>query len=368
MKWHRALALSMCLIMLTILVPVDTIAEDDAGTVNPEQSDQFVQVSLFLKEGKKLDATAFDETDTTDHVVTCPDGYVGDGLFGHGIVHRVGHVYWMKVGKWESESLGAQFTIQAPITYSIYVSSKSSTKGDFAFNMLVDGKYVNNNKDPGNWTQADNVQIDSTPTLVKVEEKKINMSAKPISGGDTFGFEIWCRLSGDVKLHYGSFKYPSALSFKANSIVMKDIIVTPKKITFTYTDAFNVPVSTMLVYMSVDDSVYDVNPTSTFSGGYPAIVWKLGDAIAPGAHTIKVVIGYDPKQNNTYEFTKDVVIKEKANPISIPSPIIWTLEILLVIVLGIVAYRWYDNRKLEKLMEEEGLYNYYQSDEGQEGL
>ena len=360
---NRVLTLLVLACMMTVytaMVPAHSFAgaQTGAGDFGMEQFAQFNDVELFLKQGNSLSAEPMCQNrDDRDRLMTCPDGYIGTGLFGYGIITAIGQVVWMRVGRWESGPIAGEITVQNPIKYSIYVAGSYRTTGDFAFNMLVNGRPVNPTSEPSEWTQARNQRIETVPTRIEAIEEKINMSATPVPGGSTIGVEIWCRLQGDVKLHYGSFESPSSISIRTNPIVFRNMEATDERITFVYSDAFSVPISDMMVVVNIDGNVPQVDASPGYTGGFPAITWELSERLQPGIYSVNVILAYDRRTNRTFEFNTDIVIPEPEHRLEIPGWI-WNILILIAIVIAAYfGYTWYEDRKLEKFMEEGGYDN-----------
>ncbi len=327
--------------------------------------DQYVDFKINMKEGKTFTPEGYMETDTDDHKILCPSGYVADGLFGFGIIKRLGHVYWMKVAQWKSDDLYSDMMFKEKITYAVYVSGEYSTSGDFAFTMLHNGNPIGHKPDdPGNWTVVSNAKIPAdTPTLVTAEEKiNLNQTQTDIEPGDAIGVEIWCRLQGTVHLHYGSMMYPSHVKVKANSIRFNSLGLTKKKATVSYRDAFGTYPLQIKSAVSVDGAELQLEPEPNPVEGYQGIVWKFVDTILPGSHVLVVGLAYDKNANTTamFEASKTISINEGEMAFSIPFAdiLIPLLGLIIVLVAVALIWRYYQNKKLEEEMAAEYGENY----------
>lgn len=349
-------------ILIAIIIPYNEVSGEITGTMDTfmEFPEQYVPVNLYLAKGMELTAEPFMDDDKQDMYITCPDGYVGSGLFGYGFIHAIGRVYWQKVGKWESEPLRGGLKINPPIRYTIFVTARdvSTYNAKFAFTLLINGKPYNGNPDPENWTaKATNVDIPAGQIVrVTAIDESFNLTTylQEIKPGDRIGVEIWCYLQGNVQLIYGSKIHPSQMTLVSNAIRFKKLKLTQTTATATFYDSFSVSPYKMKSGFEIDGAEYMTKPEVIIDcEGTQGLRWTLPERITPGTHVLRVMLAYDPEANQTFEATKNIYVKaQQTNVLSTYIPLI-ILMIIIPILVGVGVFVWYyRDRKLERYLQE----------------
>ena len=97
-----AIGLFLFVTFAVLIVPTPSVMAVDEGAVVTDT--HMVPVAIHMTEGYELSPEPA-TPDDMEQSAACPNGYVGEGLFGFGYLKRFGHVYPRYVGTWATKEL-----------------------------------------------------------------------------------------------------------------------------------------------------------------------------------------------------------------------------------------------------------------------
>ena len=288
----------MVLGIFTILTPSFAPQDTNEDITELEETRQdvsgvgFVPVLVNLKEGYGFSPREALPTDF-DLEQACPNGYVGDGLFGLGIVTVFGHVHWKTVGVWKTNELRTDLVLSGKIRYSLWLYQRQySQDGDFRVSLLANDKEI-----AGTSKEYHNFIVGETPKELMIEfDAGGNLT--PLMPGDVLSVKIECRIQTGAYLYYGGPTYKSGVSMTCNSLRVQGLRYERKEksIIAQLSDAFGISPALMNPVLLIDeypvDLAYNIGIDSETFNWQLVYFLDLLENLREGEHVATITFSY----------------------------------------------------------------------------
>jgi hypothetical protein len=293
------LVLIIILSVFTILTPVFSVEDAPEKQEELEETRQdvtgigFIPVNVNLKEGYGLSPREPLATDY-DLEQACPNGYVGDGLFGLGIITLFGHVHWKTVGVWKTNELRTDLVLSGKIKYSLWLYQKQYNQdGDFRITLMNNDKEI-----AGTSKEYHNFIVEENNPKELVIEFDAGGNLTPLQPGDVLSLKIECRIQSGAYLYYGGPTFKSGVSLTCNSLRVQGLRYEreEKSIVAMVSDAFGISPALLNPTILIDDMPVDLDynlgiDSETFNWQlvyYMDLMENLGE----GEHVATVTFSY----------------------------------------------------------------------------
>jgi len=302
-SFRSALAIFIITILIvtifTISIPVvqDTdVAEMDDGIVGPTKEDVtgmgFVPVNVLLKEGYELSPKDPRATDF-DLQQSCPNGYVGDGLFGLGIITLFGHVQWKTVGIWKTNELKTDLVISGKIKYTLWLYNRQNSQtGDFRISLLVNDKEIGPSK-----KEYNNFNVKEEPQALVIEFDA-GGNITPLVPSDVLAMKVEARIQSGAFMYYNGPSYRSGVMLTCNSLRVPGLRYDKddRMLIGGVSDAFGLPPSLLNPVLLIDETLaeldYSIQLNSETLSWELVYFLELLEWLRSGEHSATLVVAY----------------------------------------------------------------------------
>lgn len=290
-KLASMILLSATLVMMAgVMIPTAEIAEGQS-TIPLELN----RMNLYMVEGMELDPAPLEATDEYQ-AVSIPNGFIRDGFRGFNLL-PVGHTYWKAVGTWYTQPLKQKINLggRAEVNVIAYkeASGDGSPSSDFRFEILR-----------GNEVLLDLYQ--GGIRITEGQDVKVSVSGSFPPGNDTTieaGTSLAIRITarcngGGAVLKFGSKTYPSGLTFGANALEIRNMLMTKNHFVLEYKDAFMIPWTKLHTQLYINKELVPNEEVTSMMNSMNTtreLHWEIKHG--PGDYEAFISLGYLPEQN-----------------------------------------------------------------------
>jgi len=300
---------------------------------------QLNRIYLFMDEGMSLSPIPPD--DPTGETLFIPDGFVGDGFGGYGIL-PVGSVEWREVGTWSSVRLSESILLGGKATFTIWAYNKgNATTSDFEFQICKRAE-----ENPLVMIRVDNIRISGDPTVPTKVSGSVNFppgNDTSIESGGSIELKLRARCNGGATLLFGTDEYPSGVEFNTNSLVISSIEYYDERLSFQYTDAFRAPWTRLTIQFVIDGIPLDNEGYTTEMDNLNQTRWITVENVRMNDDfNVLVKISYGQVNCDCIEAEKKIEIDdEKEEEVqlltSLRLPIVFISVIMTLFILVIIT-------------------------------
>ncbi len=327
--------------ILLLLVPEEASAQDDI--ILPNQLDESM---MSLREGMAMSPEGLDPR-AEPQAVIIPNGYRATGLFGYGIITKIGRTEWVEVGSWHTQPLRERLYLGGRAEFTIFAyNTDRSVDCDIEFSI---GRANEQPLASVVTSQRIAAGTDRTPITAVLQFPAGNETM--IEAGSEMVFRIKARCNGGAVMSYGSKDYPSGFSFFSNALTIHALYMDRESITMEYKDAFMVNYARINTVLTVDREIIQNMHLDTQINSFNntrEMIWHHESGY--GDHEVIASISYDPDGNRNVSLVQTI---------SLTKPIVDDLQMVLnafrgnlnwiiLIIIIIVAIVFYSKSRKKK--------------------
>ncbi len=229
--------------MVLLLLPEEASAQNEP--ILPNQLDESV---MNLREGMSMSPEGLDLRSDPQAIII-PNGYRATGLFGYGIITKIGRTEWVEVGSWHTLPLRERLYLGGMAEFTIYAyNEEQSVNCDIEFSIAR----ANEAQPLASVVTSERIAkgTDRTPITENLMFPAGNETT--IEAGSEMVFRIKARCNGGAVMSYGNSDYPSGFSFFSNALSIHALYMDRESVTMEYKDAFMVNYARINTVLTVD--------------------------------------------------------------------------------------------------------------------
>ncbi len=303
--------------LVILLLPEEASAQDDI--ILPNELNESV---MSLREGTAMSPEGLDPR-AEPQAIIIPNGYRATGLFGYGIITRIGRTEWVEVGSWHTQPLRERLYLGGKAEFTIFAyNEERSVDCDIEFSI---GR-ANEAQPLASVVTSQRVAAgtDRTPITAILQFPAGNDTT--IEAGSEMVFRIKARCNGGAIMSYGNSDYPSGFSFFSNALTIHSLYMDREKVTMEYKDAFMVNYARIITVLTVDREIIPNMHLDTQINSFNntrEMIWHHESGF--GDHEIIVSISYDPTGLRNVSLVQTI---------NLPKPIVDDLQLVVNILKG----------------------------------
>ncbi|MCK5773654.1 MAG: hypothetical protein KAH57_07675 [Thermoplasmata archaeon] len=300
-----------------LLLPEEAAAQEDIILPN-----ELKESLMSLREGMAMSPEGLDLR-AEPQAIIIPNGYRATGLFGYGIITRIGRTEWIEVGSWHTQPLRERLYLGGKAEFTIFAyNEERSVDCDIEFSI---GR-ANEAQPLASVVTSQRVAAgtDRTPITAALQFPAGNDTT--IEAGSEMVFRIKARCNGGAVMSYGNSDYPSGFSFFSNALTIHSLYMDRESVTMEYKDAFMVNYARIITVLTVDREIIPNMHLDTQINSFNntrEMIWHHESGF--GDHEVIVSISYDPTGLRNVSLVQTI---------NLPKPIVDDLQLVVNVLKG----------------------------------
>ncbi len=303
--------------LVILLLPEEASAQEEIILPN-----ELTESVMSIREGMAMSPEGLDLR-AEPQAIIIPNGYRATGLFGYGIITKIGRTEWIEVGSWHTQPLRERLYLGGRADFTIFAYNEdNSVNCDIEFSI---GR-ANEAQPLASVITSQRIAAgtDRTPIIATLQFPAGNDTT--IEAGSEMVFRIKARCNGGAVMSYGNSDYPSGFSFFSNALTIHSLYMDRESITMEYRDAFMVNYGRIHTALTVDRELIQNMHLDTQINSFNntrEMIWHHESGY--GDHEIIASISYDPTGARNVSLVQSI---------NLPKPIVDDLQLVVNTLKG----------------------------------